>query len=123
TRLGGASSGPYESLNLGLLTGDVRARVLANRDRAVRLLEREPASVLTGHQVHGEEVMRRDSAPDPSPWTDPGPGLPKADAQATSSPELTPAVLVADCLPVAMVGPGAVAMVHCGWRGLAAGIV
>jgi YfiH family protein len=32
-------------------------------------------------------------------------------------------VLVADCLPVALAGPGGVAMLHCGWRGLAAGIV
>ena len=31
--------------------------------------------------------------------------------------------MVADCLPVAMVGPGGVAMAHCGWRGLAGGIV
>jgi copper oxidase (laccase) domain-containing protein len=36
---------------------------------------------------------------------------------------LAPLVLVADCLPVALAGPGGVAMLHCGWRGLAAGIV
>jgi YfiH family protein len=123
TRLGGTSSGPYESLNLGLLTGDERAAVLANRDRSPRALGREPAGVLTGFQVHGAEVMKRDGAPDPNPWTDPGPDLPDADAQVTSAPELTPTVLVADCLPVALAGPAGVAMVHCGWRGLAAGIV
>ncbi len=32
-------------------------------------------------------------------------------------------VLVADCLPVALAAPGQVAMLHCGWRGLAGGIV
>jgi polyphenol oxidase len=31
--------------------------------------------------------------------------------------------MVADCLPVALAGPRGVAMLHCGWRGLAAGIV
>jgi YfiH family protein len=41
----------------------------------------------------------------------------------TSNPDLTPLVMVADCLPVALVGPGCVAMAHCGWRGLAGGIV
>jgi polyphenol oxidase len=32
-------------------------------------------------------------------------------------------VLVADCFPVALAGDGRVAMLHCGWRGLAGGIV
>jgi len=32
-------------------------------------------------------------------------------------------VFVADCVPVALSGPGGVAMLHCGWRGLAAGII
>ncbi|MBK5218338.1 MAG: polyphenol oxidase family protein, partial [Thermoleophilia bacterium] len=32
-------------------------------------------------------------------------------------------VFTADCLPVALRGPGGVAILHCGWRGLAAGIV
>lgn len=123
TRLGGASAPPFAALNLGLLTGDDRAAVLANRGRAVRTLGRDPAGVLSGHQVHGAEVMVRDEAPVPSPWTDPRPGLPEADAQITAAADLTPAVLVADCLPVALAGRRGVAMVHCGWRGLAGGIV
>ncbi len=32
-------------------------------------------------------------------------------------------MLVADCLPVALAAPGRAAMLHCGWRGLAGGIV
>jgi len=123
TRVGGASSPPFASLNLGLLTGDDRAAVLANRDRALRRLGRDPAGVLSGHQVHGAELQRREAPPDPNPWREPTPGLAEADAQATSAPALTPAVLVADCLPVAVAGPRGVAMLHCGWRGLAAGIV
>ena len=56
-------------------------------------------------------------------YADMGRSPDEVDAQATSSPELTPLVMVADCLPVAMVGPEGVAMAHCGWRGLAGGIV
>ena len=32
-------------------------------------------------------------------------------------------VFVADCVPVALSGPNGAAVLHCGWRGLAAGIV
>jgi polyphenol oxidase len=32
-------------------------------------------------------------------------------------------VVVADCLPVALWGENGVAMAHCGWRGLAAGVI
>jgi len=39
------------------------------------------------------------------------------------SPGLAGLVYAADCLPVAVAGPGGVAILHCGWRGLAAGIV
>jgi purine-nucleoside/S-methyl-5'-thioadenosine phosphorylase / adenosine deaminase len=45
------------------------------------------------------------------------------DGQATARPGLAPLVLVADCLPVALAGDDGVAMVHCGWRGLAGGII
>ena len=47
----------------------------------------------------------------------------EVDAHRTADPALTPLVMVADCLPVALAGRGGVAMAHCGWRGLASGIV
>ncbi len=46
-----------------------------------------------------------------------------ADGQATAASSLGVMVLAADCLPVALVAPGAVAMVHAGWRGLGAGVL
>jgi YfiH family protein len=47
----------------------------------------------------------------------------RVDAHSTDNPELTPLVVVADCLPVAVSGRGGVAMAHCGWRGLAGGVI
>jgi hypothetical protein len=49
-----------------------------------------------------------------------------ADGHATTLPEVAAMVLAADCLPVALGGVDgteAVAMVHAGWRGLAAGVL
>jgi YfiH family protein len=122
TRLGGIGTGPFESLNIGLLTGDDPATVRANRVRLATALDREVRGMLIGHQVHEVTVLARDRAPQPNPYTE-GAAPPPSDGQATATAALTPLVQVADCLPVALAGDGAVAMLHCGWRGLAAGIV
>lgn len=124
TRLGGVSDEPYASLNLGLHTGDDPDRVQANRLALARALGRPADGVLIGEQAHEATVLERELAPDPSPFADPAAATAAtADGQATASPQLSPAVLAADCLPIALAGPGGVAMLHCGWRGLAAGIV
>ncbi len=123
TRIGGVSEGTFASLNLGLYTDDEPGAVLANRGRLAHSLGREPGGFLFGHQVHGAELLARDQAPDPNPFMDSTAGPPESDGQVTASTELTPLVQVADCLPVALSGEHGVAMLHCGWRGLAAGIV
>lgn len=123
TRVGGASEPPFESLNLGLPTGDDPATVRENRNRLAAALDRDASGVLLGHQVHEACVVRRQQRPQPNPYTETLAAPPRSDGQATASPMLTPMVQVADCLPVALAGTGGVAMIHCGWRGLAAGIV
>ncbi len=123
TRLGGVSSGGYESLNLGVLTDDDRALVLRNRRLLDAALGIDPAAVLIGRQVHGGEILVHERAQEPSPWLEPTPDPPEVDGHATALGGLAPLVFVADCLPIALAGPDGVAMVHGGWRGLAAGIV
>jgi polyphenol oxidase len=122
-RSGGISTGPYESLNLGVLTGDDRDAVRENRARLADALGIDATRVLMGRQVHAAEVQVHGEPPHPPIYSAPGPVPPEADGQATAVAGLTPLVLVADCLPVALAGDGGVAMLHCGWRGLAAGIV
>jgi polyphenol oxidase len=73
-----------------------------------------PDRIVTGRQVHGAQLAFHDVAAVDSP---------EADGQVLAEPGLVGLVYVADCLPVALAGPGGVAMLHCGWRGLAAGIV
>jgi YfiH family protein len=123
TRLGGVSRGPYESLNLGLLTGDDRALVLENRRRLAADADIDDGRVVMGWQVHGSEI-RGWEGPDPDhAFLDPQGGHLKVDGHLTREPGLGLLILVADCLPVAIAGGGSVAMLHCGWRGLAGGII
>lgn len=123
TRLGGVSAPPFDELNLGILTDDEGAAVTGNRQRLAAALDLRPESVLMGMQVHGAEVIGHEGVQDPSPYARPGTKLTDSDGHATAVAGLAPLVLVADCLPVAVAGPDGVAMLHCGWRGLAAGIV
>jgi len=73
-----------------------------------------PDSIVSGHQVHGCEL-----AVHAAPSTE----TPEVDGHVLSAPGPTGLVYAADCLPVAVAGPRGAAILHCGWRGLAAGIV
>jgi polyphenol oxidase len=140
TRRGGFSEGPYASLNLGRLTADRPDAVQRNRAWLQTEVGVPPAHI---RQVHGTVVRRIAGLPAKgiAPLPDEGVELPEADGQATPLRDVAPMVLVADCLPIAVAGRagvngcgavagragkdgcGAVAMLHAGWRGLAAGIV
>ena len=121
TRKGGVSDGPYSSLNLGILTDDDPARVAENRGRLAAAVGLAPQDIAMGWQVHGTDIKEwEEGAPG---YATPGEDLPRVDGHITGRPGLGLLVLVADCFPVALAGDGRVAMLHCGWRGLAGGIV
>ena len=116
TRDGGVSSGPYASLNLGLLTQDEAANVEENRGRLCAAVCADSERLCMNRQVHGAAVHRaiagvRDREGD-GLWTD-EPGLPMLK-------------LTADCVPVALVRARrrpALGVLHVGRMGLLAGIV
>jgi hypothetical protein len=122
TRRGGFSEGPFTSLNLGRLTADRPEAVQRNRAKLHDDVGVPPALI---RQVHGTTVRRIATLPVEGmmPLPDEGLELPEADGQATALREVAPMVMTADCLPIALAGEGAVAMLHAGWRGLAGGIV
>jgi YfiH family protein len=123
TRLGGVSDGPYESLNVAVRTGDEPDGVRENRQRLSSALDIDPADVVMGRQVHGTELRWHQERQQPRVYADAVKSPDEVDAHATAEPELAPLVVVADSLPIALAGPGGVAMVHGGWRGLAGGIL
>ncbi len=116
TRVGGVSEGPYESLNLGRMTGDDVERVDENRRRLCAEIGTTPERLALNRQVHSAEVLRAEAGLRGSP----------ADGLWTDERDLPILAFAADCLPIALArtdGEPAVAVVHAGWRGLLDGIV
>jgi YfiH family protein len=88
--------------------GDVRATQAQIAKRlGVRLVRPE--------QVHGNQVTTVSAEAAPVPG--------EADAIVTASRGVAAAVIAADCLPIVVASPNAVAAVHAGWRGLESGVI
>jgi YfiH family protein len=117
TRQGGASDGVFDSLNVGLGSGDDPLCVAENRARAANALGGDAAALATCYQIHSAIAVTIDA-----PF---GPERPWADAVVTGTPGLICGALAADCAPVLITDPEAriVAAVHAGWRGALAGVV
>ena len=121
TRNGGVSEGVHESLNLGLHVGDDPGRVIENRRRAANAFGVDLGNVVFAEQVHGvgttvvghaergRGTLRMDDA------------VTSTDILVTTALDTTLAILVADCVPMALLDPEArvLAAIHAGWRGTA----
>ena len=111
----GAVAGP--GFDLGLWT-DAPVRDVMTRWRAFRHAEPSFDGVVLGNQVHGAAVAWHERT---KGWLQ----LEGLDGHATASPGLLLTVTVADCIPVYLLDTRrrAVALLHAGWRGTAAGIL
>jgi YfiH family protein len=112
TRIGGFSSTPFDSLNLGDHVGDAPLTVARNRMALGSIFPSEPVWL---EQVHGTVVADAGQTS----------CRPQADASVSSHAGAVCVVMTADCLPVLLCterGDG-VAAVHAGWRGLCDGVI
>lgn len=109
TRLGGVSSPPYDTLNLGSTTLDNIEKVWENRNRASRVLG-IPLNELA-ELVHSDEIIEAGSVEESFPLI--------ADGIITKVKGIALTFYYADCVPVFLVDPvnEAVGIVHAGWRG------
>jgi len=123
TRIGGVSEGDFESLNLGILTGDEPERVIENRQRLCEKVGADPERATMLWQKHGADVVK--ATADRGVMTA-GFDHPPGDALWSDERGLAIMLITADCLPVAVArvdgGAPALAILHVGWRGLLAGI-
>ncbi len=119
TRLGGVSSGVYESLNLGVNRGDREENVRENYRRIQAALGID--RLVFSRQVHGNTV-RAVTGADVGDIFDTVPY--EADGLVTNEKALGLIIFTADCIPILLCDEkaGAIGAVHAGWRGTAAGI-
>ena len=104
----------YASFNVAQHVGDDPGRVAAAREALSRAL----GDVTIGwlEQVHGTSVVALGAA---------STATPTADASWTAEARVACAIMTADCLPVLLADTrgGWVGAAHCGWRGLADGVL
>lgn len=112
-RVGGISSEPWRSLNLGGTNGDSRANVIENRKRIFDVMDRKVESIFDVWQVHGTDVICPDL---PRPLNE---SHQQADVILTDKPEITLFMRFADCVPIFLYEPKkhVIGIVHAGWQG------
>jgi YfiH family protein len=109
----GHSQPPFDTLNLGLRSGDEVEAVERNRTALVESFAL-PSPPRWLRQVHGVHVA-----------IEPGHDEPEADAAITRTPGTVLAILTADCMPVVFASRDGdeLGAAHAGWRGLAGGVL
>jgi len=115
-RKGGISSPPFDSLNMGLTSGDRMESVHQNREllgRVLGYLPRESIELVHGRDVHVHR--ENDNAAD----------LVKADAVVTAVARAPLTIFYADCVPIFILDckKPAIGLVHAGWRGTLTNVV
>jgi hypothetical protein len=122
TRHGGVSEGAHESLNLGLHVGDDPKRVITNRERAARAFGVELGTIVFAEQVHGADATVVGLPERGRGTRQMADAISSTDILITTAVDTTLAILVADCVPLALLDPDArvLAAIHAGWRGTAA---
>jgi polyphenol oxidase len=118
TRLGGVSSAPFDSLNLGGTVGDDVARVHDNHDLMYSAMKVDKRRTVTVWMVHGVDTVVATHPLENRRW------LAQADAVITDRDDLTLVMRYADCTPIMAYDTtqGAIGIAHAGWRGTVNGM-
>ena len=122
TRLGGVSTGIFDSLNLNFSRGDDPKRVVENFRRIGQALGFAPEDVVNARQIHSDTVVRVDERNRGN--LDVTGASPVCDALITNTPGMALYVSTADCTPILLWDSvtGAVGAAHAGWKGTALAI-
>ncbi len=121
TRIGGLSSGTFQSLNLGLHVGDQQDLVIANRELVCQSLGFDLKQMVCCEQIHDNRVVvveKQDAGRGSISHND---SLPGYDAMITDCPGMFLTEFYADCIPIYLFDPEkrVIGLVHSGWKGTA----
>lgn len=122
-RTGGASGGPFASLNGSFGVGDDPEAVAVNRAKVSDAFG-VTAFPVPGF-VHGTRLMPVGRGRMQDGYRGPPEAFALADGLHTRSTRIPVGAFSADCVIAVMAGPreGRIALVHAGWRGLASGVM
>lgn len=116
-RRGGVSKGDFTSLNLAGHVGDNESEVIRNRELLALQLGPTPPPLVVINAEHGRRVRHVTEAAERA--------LAPGDAVVTTLPNIALVALAADCAPIVLADTEntVIGAVHCGWRGIVAGVI
>ena len=118
TRSGGTSTGAFDSLNIGMNSGDKHLAIENNRKLIIKQMGMKPFVFL--NQVHGDDIKILKKSDNDLPETFvPGKETYTADGIVTDLKNVFLVIQVADCQAVMLYDPvkKVIANIHSGWRG------
>ncbi len=118
TRKGGVSEGPYESMNLGLGSGDDRSKVRKNYEILAEKLDIDLYSIIKPYQSHTSNIKYVGEKDRKKTFLKPD-KLMDVDGLITDKRNVALITIHADCTPIFFYDPTkkVIGMAHAGWRG------
>jgi YfiH family protein len=119
TKHGGASTGEFESLNLGFHVGDNRSQVCSNREKLSELLEFPLGHWVGAEQTHGvhlKKVSKEDRGNGSNSYEN---SIKDTDGFYTNEEGILLSLCFADCVPLFFIAPEfrMIGIAHAGWKG------
>ncbi len=118
TRLGGVSSAPLYSLNLGTKKNDKKENIFKNYTLLSQALEIPIEHMVFSDQVHGDKVLKVDKSHRANNLFSNN-KIVGVDGLITEEKEVALVTFYADCVPLFFIDPvqKAIGLSHAGWKG------
>ncbi|NMH71264.1 peptidoglycan editing factor PgeF [Bacillus sp. RO3] len=124
TRLGGVSTHPFDSFNMGLHVGDDDSSVIHNRQLLAASLGMPVKSWVAAEQTHGNHIhstIIEDAGKGSESYTN---SVKDTDGLITGEKNILLTMCYADCVPLYFLDRklGTIGLAHAGWKGTVLGI-